>query len=127
MGTYKDLQVYQLSFHLALDIHFQSLRFPKHELFALADQIRRSSRSTCANIFEAYRKRSYPKHFISKLSDADGENTETCVWLDFAISFGYIEKASYDKMKSSCNSIGNFIGYMMKHPSRFCQPLIANR
>ena len=88
--SFKNLLAYQKGFELAMDIFEISKSFPKEETFALTDQIRRSSRSTCANIAEAYRKRNYPKHFISKLSDSDSENSETQVWLDFSESCKYL-------------------------------------
>ena len=74
---FRKLQVYQKAFKLAMEIFEMTKTFPKEEKYSLTDQIRRSSRSVCANIGEAYRKRIYPKHFISKLSDSDSENTET--------------------------------------------------
>ena len=80
---FKSLKVYQLAYKLALEIFEISKGFPKEEVYSLTDQIRRSSRSVCTNIAEAYRKRRYPKHFTSKISDADGEASETTVWLDF--------------------------------------------
>ena len=87
---FKKLISYQKSFDLAMSIFEVSKSFPKEETYSLTDQIRRSSRSVCANISEAYRKRRYPKHFISKLTDADGENSETNTWLDFALACYYI-------------------------------------
>ncbi|WP_348647856.1 four helix bundle protein [Arenibacter sp. F20364] len=87
---YKKLLAYQKGFKIAMDIFEVSKSFPKEETYALTDQIRRSSRSVCANISEAYRKRRYEKHFISKLTDADSENSETQVWLEFAESCQYI-------------------------------------
>lgn len=79
---FKKLLAYQKAFGLAMAIFEISKLFPKEEKYSLTDQIRRSSRSVNANIAEAYRKRVYPKHFVSKLSDADGENSETMTWLD---------------------------------------------
>ncbi|SFZ89217.1 four helix bundle protein [Flaviramulus basaltis] len=87
---FKELLAYKKSFDLAMLIFEISKTFPKEETYSLTDQIRRSSRSVCANISEAYRKRKYPKHFISKLTDADGENLETNTWLDFALGCKYI-------------------------------------
>lgn len=80
----------QKAFELAMQIFEISKAFPKEEQYALTDQIPRSSRSVCANIAEGYRKRLYAKHFIAKLSDADMENTETQVWLDFAVACNYL-------------------------------------
>ncbi len=81
---HRDLKVFQLAYKLAMDIFNVSKSFPKDEKYSLTDQILRSSRSVAANIAEGFRKRQYPKMFVSKLADADGEATETQVWLDFA-------------------------------------------
>ena len=83
---FKDLLVYRKAFDLAMEIFEISKTFPKEETYSLTDQVRRSSRSVCANIGEAYRKRRYFKHFISKSSDSDSENAETQVWLHFAVA-----------------------------------------
>ena len=89
--THRELDVYKLAFQVAVEIYKLSSKFPKNETYSLTDQIRRSSRSVCANTAEAFRKRKYPKHFVSKLSDSEAEAAETQVWLDFALEFGYIE------------------------------------
>lgn len=89
---FTELFAYQKAFKLAMEIFQLSKTFPKAEKYSLTDKIRRSSRSVCASIAESYRKRKYPAHFISKLSDADMENSETHVWLDFAFECEYLEK-----------------------------------
>ena len=94
--SFRSLNAYEKSFEVAVNIYNLTKSFPAEERYSLTDQIRRSSRSVCANIGEAYRKRRYPKHFISKLSDSDAENTETQVWLDFSLKFNYISKEEYD-------------------------------
>jgi four helix bundle protein len=95
--SHKDLKVYQLVFETALVIHEITKSFPQEERYSLTDQIRRCSRSVCANLAEAFRKRRYPKNFVSKLSDSESESGETQVWLDFAYSLGYInEKTHHD-------------------------------
>jgi four helix bundle protein len=81
---FRDLKVYQLAFNLAMEIFYQSKKFPIEEKYSLTDQIRRASRSVPGNIGEGYRKKRYPRMFVSKMADADGEATETQVWLDFA-------------------------------------------
>jgi len=86
----QDLLAYQRSFDLAMKIFELSKEFPKEEKYSLTDQIRRSSRSVTANLSEAYRKRRYPKHFVSKLTDSDAENGETQTWLEFAYACEYI-------------------------------------
>ena len=96
MGTIRDLLAYQKAFALAMEIFEQSKFFPKEETYSMTDQIRRSSRSVNANLAEAYRKRRYPNHFISKISDADTENGETQTWLQFALACKYISQEKHD-------------------------------
>ena len=91
---YRDLLAYKKSFSLAMQIFEVSKGFPKEEKYSLTDQIRRSSRSVTVTITEAYRKRVYPKNFLSKLTDTEAENSETQVWLDFAIACGYLEEVN---------------------------------
>lgn len=116
---FKDLKVYKLSFDLAMNIFQLSKEFPKEEKYALTDQIRRASRSVCANIAEAYRKRIYPKHFVSKLTDADGECSETLVWLEFSLHCEYLSKEKYDYLISQYSEVGKMLGSMMLHPEKF--------
>lgn len=116
---FRDLLVYQKAFKLAMDIFEISKTFPAEEKYSLTDQIRRSSRSTCANIGEAYRKRRYPNHFVSKLSDSDTENTETQVWLDFSISCKYIYRETYDDLIAQSEEVGRLLNYMMNNPAKF--------
>jgi four helix bundle protein len=87
-----DLQVYKKAFEVAMAIFEATKKFPKEETYSLTDQIRRSSRSVCANLVEAWRKRRYKAAFVSKLSDAEGEAAETQVWLEFAVSCHYLER-----------------------------------
>lgn len=112
--THKDLRVYQLSFDAGMKVFESTKSFPSEEKYSLTDQIRRSSRSVSGNIAEAFRKRRYPKHFISKLSDSEGEAAETQVWLDYSLSCGYIAKAvhlelfdKYDHIISMLVKMGN--------------------
>ena len=116
---FKKLIAYQKSFDLAMSIFEISKSFPKEETYSLTDQIRRSSRSVPSNIAEAYRKRRYPKHFISKLTDADGENSETNTWLDFAHVCNYIKKEDYNKFSNEGVEIGKLINYMINNPAKF--------
>lgn len=118
-GTYKELIVYQKAFHLALDIFKISENFDKSEKYSLTDQIRRSSRSVCANLVEGYRKRQYESYFISKISDADMENTETRLWLDFALSFKYIDEEFHEKLYSISEEIGKLLNHMMQNPAKY--------
>ena len=116
---FKDLLVYKKAFKLAMDIFQISKTFPKEELYSLTDQIRRSSRSSCGCIAEAYRKRQYPKHFISKLSDNNSENSKTFVWLDFAFACKYIEENIYNPLALECEEIGKLLNYMILNPEKF--------
>lgn len=102
---HKDLEVFQLSFKLACEIHELSKSFPNEERYSLTDQIRRSSRSVSANIAEAFRKRRYEKAFISKLSDVEAEAAETQVLLDFSKKFEYIDNQDYHRLFSSYNDL----------------------
>src|SRR3954452_2752188 len=87
-----DLDVYQQAFEVAMRIFRLSQSFPKEETYSLTDQIRRSSRSVCANLAEAWRKRRYEKAFVSKLTDSEGEAAETQVWISFAVKCGYMPR-----------------------------------
>jgi len=119
MGNFKELIVYQKAFHLAMEIFHLTKRFPQDEKFGLTSQIRRSSRSVCANIAEGYRKRIYKAHFISKLTDADMENTETIVWIDFASSCGYIDDHLKFKLNQQTEEIGKLLYYMIHKLEKF--------
>jgi four helix bundle protein len=118
-GSFKELKVYQLAYDAASIIFTISKSFPKEETYALTDQIRRSSRSVCANIGEGYRKRIYPKHFTSKMTDADGEATETSVWLDFALDCKYISKEDHESLQAKYQEIGRMLNSMAMHPEKF--------
>jgi len=115
---FRDLLVYQKAFRLAMDIYEITKKFPKDEKYSLTDQIRRSSRSTCTNIAEAYRKRLYPKHFITKVSDSDGENSETGVWLDFSFACLYIHNDEHSRLFSECEEIGKLLNHMLLNPGK---------
>jgi len=108
--THKELEVYKLSFDAAIRIFEISKRFPREETYSLTDQIRRSSRSVCSNQAEAFRKRRYPKSFISKLSDSESEAAETQTWLDFAANSRYI---TIDEQKELNTSYENIIGKLV--------------
>ncbi len=117
--SFNKLLAYQKGFELAMEIFKVSQSFPKEETYSLTDQIRRSSRSVCANIAEAYRKRLYPKHFISKLSDSDSENSETQVWLEFAESCEYISKKQKEILYNKSLEVGKLISFMINNPTKF--------
>jgi four helix bundle protein len=117
--SFKKLLAYQKGFDLAMAIFEISKSFPTEEKYSLTDQIRRSSRSTCANLSESYRKRKYPKHFVSKLTDSDAENSETQVWLQFAFSCNYLNAKKFDELTSSSEEVGKLIQFMINNPSKF--------
>lgn len=119
MGTYKDLLLYQKTFLLAMEIFSITKTFPKEETFSLIDQIRRSSRSANICTVEAYRKRRYPNHFISKLTDVDMENSETQGWLEFALACNYINNETYQKLYDLSNEVGRLAQYMIDNPGKF--------
>ncbi len=116
---FRDLKVYKLAFRLAMEIFHESKRFPKEERYSLTDQIRRASRSVASNIGEGYRKKRYPKMFISKMSDADGEATETQVWIDFAQNCGYLSAKRQTELRAGYEEVGRMLGSMIMHPERF--------
>ena len=118
-GGFRDLKVYQLAFQLAMEIYEETKKFPVDEKYSLTDQLRRSSRSVPSNIAEGYRKRRYPKSFVNKMSDADGEATETQVWIDFANACGYMSEARQLDLRKAYEEVGRMLGGMINHPERF--------
>ena len=119
INSAKDLKVYKAAYNLAMRIFEISKRFPPEERYALTSQIRRSSRSVCLNLREAWAKRRYEAHFISKLTDCDGENSETDSSLDFARDSGYISAQQHAELVALCEEVGKMLGSMMKHPTPF--------
>ena len=117
--AFRDLRVYQAAFDGACRIHELSRSFPLDERYSLTDQVRKSSRSVCANIAEAWRKRRYPAHFASKLSDADAEAAETSVWLDFAHRFRYLSDAQHEELRAIYERINGQLWRMMASPSKW--------
>ncbi len=115
----KELFVYQKAYLLAMRIFEISKRFPPEERFALTSQIRRSSRSVCMNLREAWAKRRYSAHFISKLTDCDGENAETDISLDFARDSGYISTAEHTELTALNHEVGSMLGSMIQKPNKF--------
>ena len=102
-----------------MEIFNASKNFPYEEKYSLTDQIRRSSRSVAVNIAEGFRKRQYPKMFVNKLSDADGEAAETQVWLNFALDCGYISDEQFKGLISKYEEVGRMLGSMMATPEKF--------
>ena len=117
--SFKTLLAYQKGFALAMEIFQLTKTFPKEELFSLTSQIVRSSRSVCSNISEGYRKRQYEKHFKSKMSDADSENSETQLWLDFALACEYISEEIKLDLQTKSEEVGKLLNYMMNNPDKF--------
>ena len=118
--SFVDLHVYKKSFELQQVIFEITKRFPKEEQYSLTDQVRRASRSVGANICEAWQKRRYKAHFLSKLSDADGEQAETQHWLQTAHSCGYVSGKEYEDLTQRYKMIGSMIGKMMNDPEKWC-------
>lgn len=116
---HRDLKVFQLAYSLALEIFHLTRRFPREEIYSLTDQMRRSSRSVAANLAEGFRKRRYPNMLVNKLTDCDGEATETQVWLDFALDCGYMSQADHDRLTRGYEEVGRMLSGMMANPDRF--------
>lgn len=117
--TFRDLTVYKKAFDLAMEIFQVSKKFPSEEKYSLTDQVRRSSRSVCSCIGEAYRKRQYKAHFVSKSSDADMENTETRVWLDFALACEHLNKELWQKFDEKAIEVGKLLNHMIENPEKY--------
>lgn len=117
---FRELRVYRAGFESAQRIFEMTKRFPTEERYSLTDQIRRASRSVCANIAEAWRKHRYPLAFVSKLSDADGEAAEVRVWLDFAQGCGYLRNGSWEELDDKYDHICAQLRKMMEEPARWC-------
>ena len=118
-SNFKTWLAYQKGAQLAGQIFELSCRFPSEEKFSLTDQIRRSSRSVCANLAEGAAKKRYPKHFIAKITDAAGENFETQVWLTFALNAEYISKQRHNELLLVSEEIGKLLNYMEHHHEKF--------
>ena len=120
VADYKELRVYKLAFESAMAIFELSKRWPVEEKFSLTDQIRRSSRSVCTNVAEAWRKRRYAAAFVSKLSDADGEAAETEVHLDFALRCGYLAAQDHTKLRDKYDHLCRQLTKMMNDSTSWC-------
>lgn len=109
----------QLAFDQQALVFEVSKYFPREEMFSLTDQVRRSSRSVCANLAEAYRKKRYPSHLLLKLTDADAENEETKTWIEIAAQCKYLSGAELEKLKDLNNQVGKLLSYLINHIDRF--------
>lgn len=128
-SNFTSLTAYNKAFTLAMEIFEISKTFPKEERYGLTSQIRDSSRSVCSSIGEANRKRQYPAHFVSKSSDGDSENTETRVWLDFALSCFYITENAWEKLESKVDEVGRLLSRTsnsIRYKIVNCQLFIVN-
>lgn len=121
INSFRDLNVYKVAFELQQEIFEITKSFPKEEQYSLTDQIRRSSRSIGANIAEAWQKRRYEAHFVSKLSDSDSEQAETQHWLDTSFACEYLSEKQHNYLLSKCKEIGRMLGGMMAKPESFCR------
>ena len=117
--SFKTLLAYRKAFDLAMEVFKISKTFPAEERFVLTTQIIRSSRGVCSAIAEAYRKRSYEKHFKSKLTDADSENSEIQLWLDFAVACHYISEKEQLNLQHQSEEVGKLLNYMINNPGKF--------
>jgi len=119
INSAKDLEVYKKAYALSMAIFHLSKEWPRDEKYSLIDQVRRSSRSVCSNLREAWAKRRYEAHFISKLSDCDGENSETDTWLDYALDCGYLTAEKHVELANAVVEVGKMLGSMLKNPIPF--------
>lgn len=120
--SHKELDVYKLAFATAMHIFEVSKRFPREETYSLTDQVRRSSRSVCSNIAEAWRKRRYEAAFVSKLNDAEAEAAETQTWLDFAVECGYLQEEEGAESYQSYDHILGKLVNMIARPKPWLMP-----
>lgn len=118
--TVRDLEVYKAAFGLQQEIFEVSRGFPREETYSLVDQVRRSSRSIGANLSEAWAKRRYPAHFLSKLTDADGELQETLHWLDSAEACRYLDPEQATRLREVAAKVGRQLGAMINRHETFC-------
>ena len=133
INSAKELDVYKKAYALSMRIFELSKGWPTEERYSLTDQIRRSSRSVCTNLREAWAKRRYGAHFISKLTDCDGENSETDTWLDYARDCGYVSVTAHVELAKEVDCVGRMLGSMLTKPESFllkadvCYPISDHR
>lgn len=124
--SHRDLEVYRLAFGAAMRLFQVSKKFPKHEMYSLTDQIRRSSRSVCANLAEAWRKRRYEAAFVLKLNDSESEAAETQTWIEFAVECEYLDKKTAREIYRSYNLMLGKIVSMISRPTPWLMPRIPS-
>jgi four helix bundle protein len=117
---FRDLEVYQRAFALAMEIYKLTLEYPKEEKYSLVDQIRRSSRSVCSNLAESWRKRDYIAVFKNKITDAMQEASETQTWLEFSMACGYINREKFAALDDECEQIISMLSSVEKNAPKFC-------
>jgi four helix bundle protein len=117
--SHRDLDVYKLAFRTAMEIFRLTREFPVEEKYSLTDQVRRSSRSVCTNIAEAWRKRLYPAAFVAKINDAEAEAAETQTWLDFSLSCQYFDRNQYNNLNETYDNILGKLVVMRQHPEKW--------
>ena len=117
--SYRELRVYQNAFEATMMIFEITKAFPAEEKYSMVDQVRRSSRSVCTNIAEAWRKRKYPAHFVSKLNDSAGEADETRVWLELSLNCKYLNKTTFDDVDARYDLIVGQLVKMMSEPEKW--------
>lgn len=120
MAGYEDMAVYQKAFQMATMVFHLSKCFPKEEKYSLTDQVRRASRAVSGLYAEGYRKRRYPAHFVLRMTDADGENTETQVWLAHAVACEYVTQDDIKPIRALSDEVGRMLGDMIANPGRYC-------
>jgi four helix bundle protein len=117
---FRELEAYKMAYQASMRIYRLSKQFPAEERYSLTDQIRRSSRSVCTNIAEAWRKRRYEAHFVSKLSDSDAESAETQLWLDFAKDCAFLSQADRDELTDTYEQVCRILTSMINNAPRWC-------
>ncbi len=127
ISTYRDLDVYKMTMAGVMRIFEITKKFPREEQYSLTDQIRRSSRSICANICEAWRKRRYILSFVNKLNDAETEAAETQVWAEFALCCGYLDETTYHKLNKHYDRVIGKLVRMIGSPDPWLLPVIGHK
>jgi len=117
--NFKQTRVFKLAYEQAMEIFKITKKFPPEEKYSLTDQVRRSSRSVCTNIAEAYRKKKYPAHFVLKITDSDAENSETNIWLDFSKDCDYIALDIHLLFVARNDEIGRLLNHMINNPDKY--------
>ncbi|RCW30030.1 four helix bundle protein [Marinilabilia salmonicolor] len=121
INSFRDLIVYQKAYAISMEIFLLTKEFPKEERYSLVDQIRRSSRSICANLSEAWAKRRYEKVFINKLTDCLGDEFETETWLNYSLDCGYLKDSTFSDLMGQYEEVRKILISMINNPQKFCK------